>query len=246
MQPVEWLPGPLAYILFWISQHQTLLAGLAAVAVGYATIRAIREQIASDNRARENERIRKLKALKAGVPMALSRINAYTEGCVDFLLSFLDHEGKLLEEDGFDELFRKQSGEQKPVPDFPFGAFEAIRATIEHSDATESETLHEILAYAQIQHSRFSETSAGLMGLDPHRILTSRNLWNDLRDVIGLQMHIERLYGWARNTTSDIRPLCSAEDAVRSSLLFSASENIAGHIKGNWPPNFPRKEPDPA
>lgn len=246
MQPVEWLPGPLAYILFWISQHQTLLAGLAAVAVGYATIRAIREQMASDNRARENERIRKLKALKAGVPMALSRINKYTEDCVDFLLSFLDHDGKLLDKDGFDELFGKQSGEQKLVPDYPFDAFEAIRATIEHSDASESETLHEILAYAQIQHSRFSGTSAALMGLDPHRILISLHLWNDIRDVIGLQMHTERLYGWARNTSSNIRPLCSAEHAGKSSLLFRANDKITGHIKGNWPPNFPRKEPDPA
>lgn len=241
MVPVDWLPPAISYPLYWVTLHQTLLAGLAAIAVGFWTVKAIRDQISSDKDLREQERTRKLKAQQAGLPMALSRIYEYGEECTKWLLQFLDKDGKLAEDDAFDKTFGQSSEKVLEVPAFPYDAFEVVRVTIEHASAAQSETLHELLAYAQIQKSRFDDAAAALRGHDPHSIQTSLNVKMRVLEGIGIQKHAERFFDWARNTDSEIRPLCRADDAAASRSLWSASESVGDFVRENWPPKFPRK-----
>lgn len=243
MEPVDWLPAPLAYTLFWISQHQTLLAGGAAIVVGYLTIKAIRDQIRSDQQLREDERTRKVRAMKAGIPFALSRISEYTEECLRYLEGHLDKNGKFRESDGFDELFHPQEDSPSALSSsiYPHDAFDAVRVTIEFASLKEAEVLHLILSYAQIQHSQLMSTVAALSGRDTNAALTHRDVWRDIRDVIGLQKHAERLYAWARGTEDCIPPLCNAQEAAKSWWFRGlSSQEISAFIEHNWPPDFPR------
>jgi hypothetical protein len=243
MVPVDWLPPLISFPLYWVTQHQTLLAGLAAIAVGVWTVKAIRDQISSDKDLRDQERTRKLKAQLAGLPMALSRIYDYGEDCAKWLLQFLDKDGKLAEEDAFDQTFGQSLKKDLEVPAYPYDAFEVVRVTIEHASSDQSETLHELLAYAQIQKSRFDDAAAALLGHDPHSIQTSLNVKMRVLEAIGIQKHSERLFDWARSTDSEIRPLCGADGAAASRSLWSASESVGDFVRENWPPKFPRKSP---
>ncbi len=257
MEPVDFLPNWLAEILFWIYYSQTLITGIIALGVGWLTVRHLRrqfvderirhqDQLDADQRRHEDQRNRKLRALRAGLPIALSEIHEYATEAIELLSRFVTADGKLLGSDETDiETFAEIRDSLPPRPEYPSEAFKALQGVIEHADQADAEKLHEIIAYGQIHNSRFRSISARIIdGANPSMITMSTHLLSAIRDSLGMRLHVDRAFDYARETTGHIGDLPSAAEAA-DRLMWGGQgdDHVRRYVLEHWPPNFPRKSP---
>lgn len=255
MEPVDFLWNWLAEILFWIYYNQTLITGLLALTVGWVTVRHLRLQMHDERRrhkelldeqskTQEEIRLRKLRSLKAGLPIALSEISQYASDAIELLGKFVTPNGKLVGSEDYDVEHEIEVPKNLPEsPDYPASAFKVLQAIIEHADHEDAQKLHEIIAYGQIHESRFrSITSRLLEEKNTRWIVTTPNLMGSIRDSLGMRFHVDRAFDYGRETSGHIGDLPTAEKAADALMWGGQSHEIVRqYVRDNWPPNFPRK-----
>jgi len=243
LKPVEFLPTWLSESLFWIFYNQTLIAGLLALTIGALTIQQIRKQMEVERESRADARARRLRALKAGLPIALSQLHEYADEMLTALSVYFSPYGELLRLSE-DWLVQKISDELETpnLPKYPREAFEAIQNAIEYAEPNDAETMHEIISYGQINASRFRSIMASLTGQDKNRVLTETNAHYAVRDALGLKMHIERVFPYSRNSSENILDFPSADEACSKLHPKLNNERVCKFVAEHWPPNFPRKD----
>lgn len=243
MEPVDYLPNWLAQLLFWIYYNQTLIAGLLALAVGGVTVHHLRKQIALEHDRHQNERHRKLLALKAGLPIALSQIHKYADAQFAFLERFFTSDGSFAFVDG-DWLLKYALEEAQPeeIPEYPADSFRTLQFAIEQAEPADAFILHEIIAYGQINESRFRSVAEALnLGSKSSLVLTETNMHYTVRDVLGMKMHAVRAFQFGRNNTDHIEQLADAKEASTKLSPSLNTQKICKFISEHWPPNFPNR-----
>jgi hypothetical protein len=242
MVPAERLPEPFNELFFWVYYNQALIAGLLALYVGWLTVKSIRSQIDDEKTAREDKRKRELLSLKAGATLSISEIYEYAGNCIKYLDSFLLSNGALNGDLAFDVVFDKeQKSKQLALPAFPIEALRVLQELILHSDPDDGKALHEILAFSQVHRSSIVEVVDALLGKSDEGLLVSTaNVYSEIRDCLGLRQHMVRLFGWARTTEDRILPLCSADEAG-DALMWShlGRTEMIEYVRANWPPRSP-------
>lgn len=252
MEPVDWLPKPMAEVLFWVYYSQDLLTGLITLGVGIGTIYLLwrqlnyqrqlfeEQRLHSENRL-EEARQRKLMAARSGAAIALSEITEYSYSSLTFLEQFLDNQGNFLGDDLLDAgLFGTEK--LKEAPKYPAGAFKVLQSIIEYADYDDASELHTVIAYGQIQHSRLRSLNDRLvLGKNGGLIITSTNILSRVRDALGMKAHADRCYGFARDVTERIHPFPEFKK-LEGSLTGPKLGNsrVVSFVNENWPPNFPR------
>ncbi|MEM6411548.1 MAG: hypothetical protein AAF683_08425 [Pseudomonadota bacterium] len=251
MEPVDWLPDWLAYPLYWIWLNQTLFAGALAAYAAWRTVTAIRAQIRQERELFERKLVqekeqraddldRKLQASIAGLPLALTEINKYTELCILRLLQYVSDDGDVHGDINFDVEFDRdlqQLDSSRPI--FPIEALRIVQSTIEYADLSDAKKMQTLISFAQIQKSRFESTLDSLHGDNRFcSAITNMDLAKDIRDALALQKIVSAAYGFARARDTNISNLCS--NIVAKDLLlnyYNAPPPIVDYVENNWPPN---------
>lgn len=243
MRPVDWLPELVAYPLYWITTHQTLVVGAFAVFVAGRTIVAIRDQISSETKSREEQRARELLSLKAGATVSISVVFQYAEDCIKYCKSFLRLDGALNGELIYDVDADFQNPYRGNLPEYPASAFEVLQELIKYADPADGAALHEILAFSQAHRSGLQRTANVLEGVDDSGLqLTSTDIYYEIRDAVGLRQHMVRLFGWSRGTDERIVALCDEREAVSAlEWIGLGSRQLRQYILEHWPPRSPSK-----
>lgn len=238
------LPCWMNHLLLWLHDQQALVAGTFAVAVGLFTIKAIRSQIREDKLSREDLRRRELLSLKAGATVSISEVFEYAENCIKYLKSFLGADGKLNGDVDFDIMFNEeQNAKRGQLPAYPATAFRGLEELIKYADASDGAALHEIISFSQAHRSGLTRIVTALLGnADSGLLVTTPNLFAEIRDALGLRQHMVRLFGWARTTEPHINELCStAEAASQLDWMHLSSDPLREYVLSSWPPRSPAK-----
>lgn len=227
---------------YWINQHQTLITGLLALLAAGIAAYFLWRQISQEQSRHEELIQRKLRAVRAGLPIALSEIHEYADRCIDVLCHIAGK--RTSTEDEYDHENELQILKSvPPVPDYPANAFKALQSTIEYADTTDAAALRRIIAFSQIQNSRFRSLVSRLVhNSDPSFVVTSSNIYNGVRDAIGMRLHAARAFDYGRETSEHIHDIGDADAAVN--VLFNrGNEAVRTHVREHWPPDFPRDKP---
>src|SRR4051794_35525172 len=72
---------------FWLNRYQTLIVGVVAFVGAFLTVQAVRAQIQQADRLEDERRERESYAARATLPLALSAITGYAEGCMHEILA---------------------------------------------------------------------------------------------------------------------------------------------------------------
>lgn len=238
-------PCWLQHVGYWIHQHQTLIAGLLALAAAAVTVHFLRKQIAQQQRHHDEMIERKLRAMRAGLPIALVEIRQYAVACVAALRHLLQFNGDHLEEADWDETPQEAtSGQLPPVRDYPVEAFKTVQALIEHADVENARRLQRIIVYGQIQNSRFRKLIGRIVhNEDRDWAVAAPNIMYAIRDAIGLEMLANAAFDYSREMTPDIHPLGDAQKAMETAMNHRLDVEVRQFVVDNWPPDFPRERP---
>lgn len=240
------MPCWMQHVGYWLHHQQTLITGLLAVVVGGVTIYFLHRQISQQQKFADEQSSRRLRAVRAGLPFALSEIHEYSRSCIDILCHFLKRNGELNGDTQYDFELEPQTLASLPViSPYPTEAFKAIQVVIEHAGIGEARKLQEIVAYGQIQQARFRGlTDRVIHGKDASWVVTAENIMSAIRDATGLMLHMERVYDYARESGPEIHDL---GDAVRASdallWLNLGGDNVRKYVLAHWPPDFPNRIP---
>jgi hypothetical protein len=233
MQPVSWLPDWLSYPLFWIYLNQTLIAGAAALLIGYATIKAIRQQIRQAETAEETRIRRRHVANVAGLPLAFSEILVYSKSCWNTCMLFLDNWEAY---ESWDK--RSPFGIQISGPEFPYQAFQNVQTAIETAVESDAQTLADLLGFSQVQRARFREmvAQATLETRDDVWVMSQIDVMRRARDSLELFFRASRCLKYARRRSNHIEDLPGVE-ATEEFLFFSPigpEEQLREYLQKNW------------
>ncbi len=234
------------HVGYWINQQQTLITGLLALIVGGATIYYLHKQIGQQQTIADEQNRRRLRAVRAGLPFTLSEIHDYARECIDVLSHLLAKGGSWNGDVEYDyELEQEALRTLPPLPNYPAEAFRAIQVVIEHAELKDARKLQEIVAYGQIQHSRFRGLTGRLIRKeDSSWVVIGANVMSAIRDATGLMLHIERVYDYARETGPDIHDLGDANRASDALLWMNkGGASAREYVREHWPPDFPHRIP---
>lgn len=244
MEPVTWLPSWLANILYWITTHQTLLTGIAALFVGFQTVKTIQKQISQINSLERERRERRHKANMAGLTLSVVRIIEYADSCWQFYLEWIDRWDEFEARD-HDQVFEIKSS---ALP-FPLSEFAHVQATIESADDDVVEKLSEFATFAQIQASRHQGWLSELhpRTRDKALVVARHNIFYAARDALELRVRCGRILMYARKQTSIIEPLPGPE--VVDEFLFTVSiqgrDDLEESLKKFWRLHYGSERQDP-
>ena len=170
----------------------TLVAGFLALLGAWATIRAIRDQMAQAEQHADEVRTRKSKAARSSMPFALVSIAEYATDCVRYAIALSDQRGKA-SEDGPIEL-----------PKEPSHAIPVLRDCIEHASSGLDEAIARMLSSLQLVQSRMQSTHKALYS--PCQMSSPRShgeAADRLVDASELRARVDKLFDYARQITED-------------------------------------------
>ena len=200
------MPCWLNHIFFWIHDHQALVIGLVAAILSALMIWQIRGQIKQQDEIEDRRRARKLRALKAKLPVALTEINEYAE---DNLLALLQSLARWNHEQCGDWGEPKKLGpEQFELSDFPAEALAVVTEAIEAAEECDAVVLSHLASFSQVNRSRLKGLRNALSGEVPEdtRVLFENDFFRSIRDTLELIAHVNRCYGYARGMRNHIEP----------------------------------------
>lgn len=233
MEPVSWLPTWISWPLFWITTHQTLLTGAAAIYVAWRTVDAIRTQMRQSAESEHDVRRRRHLATIAGLPISFVEVMEYANDCWDTWVSLLNKWDAVKDWDGKEHV---DFGIIRP--EFPYDAFHNIRAAIETANAEDAEKLSDLLAFGQIQLSRFSKliSQFHVDSIQHDTLVTKINVSRAARDALELHFRASRGLRYARRHTAHIEDLPNFT-AVEEFLFFlpaSLEDELRDYLSKVW------------
>lgn len=221
-------------IAYWINHHQTLIAGLLALAAGLLTVKKIRDQINQTERHRNDDIERRHFAAKAGMSMALTEISDYCENCLDIKFQVFEY-------------WKSQNNvtnfKAPKLPNYPQGAFDKVQKSIETAATENGEILIDFINEAQIHHSR--STSLFTEANPSHfkrigRYRMEERLFSTIFDSIRLNSYALRFFDYVRSE-NDIKGFDSADSAISNFNyrlnLRGIDRDLQAFIKDEWPTN---------
>ena len=187
----------------WLYHYQTLLAGVAAVLVGVATIAVLSHQIREEKRRRYQEIDSRHRAVRAGLTFSYVELIEYYDACNEFLLSWLDNWEQFLAWDKTSELTGL-----RPAPKFPLNAMRNIQASIETAPERIAVEFEKHITGAQIQNSKFRDWSAQTIPeeQDSRDLVHRSNIYDVLSTTMELRSLSAHGLRYARNEASSINP----------------------------------------
>lgn len=242
MQPVDWLPSPLAYALFWINQHQTLLTGIAALFIGVLTVKNIQSQLKQTNDLQEHARQRRHLANIASLPITFVQLIDYAEACWGDCIAIL-RDWHLYED--WDQKSPIEINIRKPI--FPFDTVDRIKLAIESAPHEDANKLADLLGFAQVQVSRFSSVVSQFDSrtLDKTHVLSATEIKRAARDALELRFRASRCLSYSRRRSEHIEPLPGLE-AVEEFLFFAPVDveaQLREYFRLNWNQHWDRITP---
>lgn len=222
----------------------TLVAGFLALLGAWATIRAIRDQIAQAEKHAEDARMRKSKAARSSMPFALSSIHEYAVSCASYAITLSDDRGHTSTDDPIE------------LPRIPVDALPVLKECIEHASSGLDEPIARLLYDLQVSQSRMRDTHEAFHSPRGGR----RGSWiNDapdrLFDAAQLKARVDRLFSYARQKTEDPPAplhLLDVEGSLGSMQLPKEPSvplliQFRGRLRAHYPndPEPPHWAPDP-
>lgn len=189
-------------LLATLKDWQSLVGGvLAIVAAGVGGLFIVAQT--KELRRQENDRrLRRHKAARAVMPLALSATCEYTKNCATVLRQILSSAGS----GGI-----PTSPDYPSFPDLPRGVVKEFAEIIESSSNEGATALSDLLKDLQIFSSRLRSLSADLSSASS--IITAHNIENNIADAAELYAKAETLFEYARGKTESV-PI-SGPDAGR-------------------------------
>jgi hypothetical protein len=132
----------LSSIVNVLSQWQTLIAGLLALAGAGWTVGSIRAQIAQATNLEKERLVREERASKAVLPLALSELVQYALDCIRFLKPSVTDQAAI------------PVPLDMTTPRIPDTILEPMQACARFADPTVATHIHRVLGALQVQHSR--------------------------------------------------------------------------------------------
>ena len=237
----EWLPHWLKYILWWIDDEQTLLTGAAALFIGWKTVEHLKRQIsASADQSREalnqqkdfeeDRLIRKRRAARSVLPIALAEIGDYVDRCLQTL--------KVIEV----AIDNESLPADCEIPKFPTGLIASFKEAIEAADVEDAKKLAALVASLQVYQSRLGSFVANASAPDASTRMGRYVLGvrSPYFDTLALLKHADRAYGYARGKAEHIAEFKDADDAIGTLhvrfLIFN--DELDADVRRKWPPTF--------
>lgn len=153
---------------------QTLIMGLMALASAVAGVAYLHRQIRQTEELEDKRRERKLAAVKAVGPLALSIIGDYAKQCTDAL--------KDLHHQCGNNPALPPSGVVSPaVPPVPKETVTLFSEFIEYSEGADADLIEELMRDIQVQQSRLRGVVSNIA--NPNMMVTKRNIEEYLIDA---------------------------------------------------------------
>jgi hypothetical protein len=192
----------LAKLYHW----QTLFAGLFALAGAGWTVKGIRGQITQATQLRNDELLRKERAARVVLPLALSELTQYCIDCMKLLAPYV----------------HADSGTPRFPPDMkaprlPENILEPMQACTRFADLNVAAQIHSVLAWLQIQHSHLEGLISKATNRTPQHICVVEGV-KAITDAAELHAHCAGLYHYARDTKPD--PKMTFQDNLQSALFL--------------------------
>jgi hypothetical protein len=211
-----------------LSNWQTLIAGLLALAGAIATVVAVRRQIEAGHHQEEERRIRQLTAARAVMPLALVKLIEYTDASLGAL--------KAMNGPPEDKVIVHPQGWTPPVmPEIPETAVEVLRNCLQFSDAPAMEAICDIISEFQICNSRLRAT---IQGVSSGGGVVRHGYNQRIAENLALGVRFEKLFDYARRKTghvdSDIVPVAVLKKAILVGLYDCGYPGLADEIKSKY------------
>jgi len=229
VQPVDFLPHWLAETLFWFYYNQTLIAGLAALSIGWLTVQEIRRQIRVSEGQFAEEQKRQLRVDRAYLSQSLSEITKYSIDCLQALTEQLYK----FEEDTAD---LTQTGFS--IPEFPHRAFASLRPVALNEDGDTFTVLATLISFAQIHRARLESISADMSSNSSKASIAQHkaNLYSPICDTVELEAWAASLFQYARFRASSPMEF-SDKNWAKSRLEMHhcyRTDELLEYIDRNW------------
>ncbi len=235
---IEW-PCSVQYILLWMHEHQTLIAGALSIVAAWLTIRAIQKQIRQSNLHRQDDISRKHRAIKSGLPIALSEITNYAEESLREWDKIYTNWKKI---DEWDEKSPFPIDIDRPV--FPAGALDSVQNAIETASPENAQQLAKLIAVAQIHnsrsHSELDQFSPNTK--DQDLINTKQSIKSMYIISLILKLTAENMYEFGRGLVPEIPNANPGAKEALNRLIFTLDidDEVEEHVLLHWDDAFMR------
>ena len=235
---MEWLEGIRIFFVsaeasgpdnFWY-HYQSLIAGVLAVVAAIATVWFLRKQINLEQKRVRDEIRRKHRAQLAGMPFSFTEVMTYAERCWDICIL---RYSEWSEDDDYEDAAVRQD-----LPMLPFKALRNIQVAVETASEADANKLSELLAFAQVQHSRLTSLIGPSEELRRERnlVIHKQNFVYACKDALELYFRAAHGLRYARGHSSEIEQL-PGFDAVEEFLFFvppGADDDLREELQKIW------------
>ncbi|WP_085643990.1 hypothetical protein [Thalassospira sp. MCCC 1A03138] len=192
----DWIYGAVS----WIYDHETLVTGMMATLAAFGTILAITCQIRQAYSLHQLETQRRHSAARAVMPLALSRMCAYSMACVLYA-----------------KALRENADTQRPMPTVSDGVISVLRDIVETTDGGIGIAVRSLVSRYQVQ-------AAMLRDIAPEqRQLVAFDFEESIADAIfdatELYLHTSNFFKYSR-FDSDAIPLEPTNEEIQGKLNF--------------------------
>lgn len=186
--------------------YQTLFSAVFAFGGAIVGALAIYKQITLQRNISNEDRVGRMSAARALLPLALSSISQYAEDCSELLV-------KLREECDDDGILPDHISISR-IPPVPIDGMQTIKEVIEFSKPVERNTPAELISRLQIQRSRM----ANFYNRRADHLVTDLNISACIRDTVEIYARSSAMYDFSRRRTSDMPAVQLSDEQLVSAF----------------------------
>ncbi|HBH91208.1 hypothetical protein [Ponticaulis sp.] len=238
------MPCWMNHALFWVHDHQTIIVGLpAAIFSGWMVLK-LRQQIEHQVGVETERRTRRLRKLRAKLPLALKELHDYYESTLLELVRVFAQ----WEESGEDAWGAPYG--VHPIPNeylsLPSEALDNVVNAVEEADVLDAEKLTALINFSQITSSRLHSLYNTLAKKDSEygRILIQTNFFSVIRDILEMLAQVDRVYDYARGNAKKIDSFPEDHNMgiyYSGKLSFDTYTSLLDYLGEHWLPDWQTK-----
>jgi hypothetical protein len=223
---------------FWqfVDHWQTLIAGTAALLAALVTVCVLVTQIRQTGKLASDQRLRRARAARAVLPLALSELADYSTGCIKGLRNLRPY----FRSDGsLDQSLASEAASAWRFPDVPESALSILKECIEFIDDAPAKAAAELIRHLQIQRTRLAENISRLRLNDGVHLLLWANIDQAMRDAAEVYARSMPLFVFSRGQTVDDFQVKRSQirDALASASSFLDYDEIDA-LADKWEKEF--------
>jgi len=195
-----------------LHEWQTLAAGLIALYAAVLAVRKVSDQIKQTEKLHEDTRVRKYKAARAVMPLALARICTYATQSKDYAKQF--------------NRVGRDAGPKKPqIPKMPDDVIVAFRDIVEFSDGDVADAVTDFISEIQVQSARLEDVDSNMVGAKDLAIA----------DAAALYVDAAKFFSYARKETEILPKRPTREEIILQLTHWGFDDKSHAAILRNVP-----------